>query len=127
MVIVHRFYCIITSFLIKRNSLLSNGRKCDPVFPSVISDLEKLRNPKKSSSSDQSNVSPVRYYNQIIGITLVFSCINICRVSRKLFEHEAVRPSVLISSEGPDKCKCTETNMCDRYSFIFYLFQSKPH
>ena len=29
----------------------------------------------------------------IIGITHVFSCINICRVPRKLFEHEAVRPS----------------------------------
>ena len=27
-----------------------------------------------------------------IGITHVFSCINICRVPRKLFEHEAVRP-----------------------------------
>ena len=29
-----------------------------------------------------------------IGITHVFSCINICWVLRKLFEHEAVRPSV---------------------------------
>ena len=32
-----------------------------------------------------------------------FSCINICRVPRKLFEHEAVRPSVQTSSEGPGK------------------------
>ena len=39
-----------------------------------------------------------------IGITHVFSCINICRIPRKLFEHEAVRPSVQISSEGPGKC-----------------------
>ena len=29
-----------------------------------------------------------------IGITHVFSCINICRVPRKLFEREADRPSV---------------------------------
>ena len=39
-----------------------------------------------------------------LGITHVFSCINICRVPRKLFEHEAVRPSVQTSSEGPGKC-----------------------
>ena len=31
---------------------------------------------------------------QNIGITHVFSCINICRVPRMLFEHEADRPSV---------------------------------
>ena len=31
---------------------------------------------------------------KIIGITHVFSCINICRVPRMLFEHEADRPSV---------------------------------
>ena len=29
-----------------------------------------------------------------IGITHVFSCVNICRVPRMLFEHEADRPSV---------------------------------
>ena len=39
-----------------------------------------------------------------IGITHVFSGINICQVPRKLFEHEAVRPSVQTSSKGPDKC-----------------------
>ena len=33
-----------------------------------------------------------------------FSCINICRVPRKLDEHEAVRPSVQTSHEGPGKC-----------------------
>ena len=32
--------------------------------------------------------------NKNIGITHVFSCINICRVPRMLFEHEADRPSV---------------------------------
>ena len=40
----------------------------------------------------------------IIGITHVFSCINICHPPRKLFEHEAVRPSVQTSSKGPCKC-----------------------
>ena len=39
-----------------------------------------------------------------IGITHVFSCINICRDTRKLFEHEAARLSVQILSEGPGKC-----------------------
>ena len=33
----------------------------------------------------------------------IVSCINICQVPRKAFEHEAVRPSVH-SSEGPGKC-----------------------
>ena len=36
-----------------------------------------------------------------IGITHGFSCINICQVPRKLFEREATRLSVQISSEGP--------------------------
>ena len=36
--------------------------------------------------------------------TVNFSCINICRVRRKLFEHEVVRPNVQTSSEGPGKC-----------------------
>ena len=38
------------------------------------------------------------------GITHVFSCINICLVPRKLFEHEANRLSVQTSSEVPGKC-----------------------
>ena len=52
----------------------------------------------------------------IKGITLVFTCINICRVQRKLIVYETIRPSVQTSPEGPDKCKCNETTMCDRYS-----------
>ena len=39
----------------------------------------------------------------IIGIILVFSCINICRGQRRLFEHKAARMSVQTSSEGPSK------------------------
>ena len=60
-----------------------------------------------------------------IEITHVFSCISICRVPRKLFEHEAVMPSVQTSSEGPGKCKCNETNMCDRFLAYFTWFQHK--
>ena len=45
-----------------------------------------------------------REVNSTIGITHVFSCINICRVPRKLFEHEAFRPSFQTLSEGPGKC-----------------------
>ena len=30
---------------------------------------------------------------------MFFSCINICRAPRKLFEHEAIRPSVQTSAE----------------------------
>ena len=56
-----------------------------------------------------------------IGITHFFSCINICRVPRMLFEHEADRPSVQTSSEGPIKCYCNTTTMCDRFSCILYL------
>ena len=59
-----------------------------------------------------------------IGITHDFLCINICLVPRKLFEHEAVGPSVQKSSEGPGKCLCNETNMCDRYSCIFSLISA---
>ena len=55
-----------------------------------------------------------------IRITHVFSCINICRVPRKLFEHEAARSSVQISSKGPGKCYCNEITMDDRYSCITY-------
>ena len=50
------------------------------------------------------NVKLAKMFIANIGITHVFSCINICRVPRKLFEHEAARPSVQTSSKGPGKC-----------------------
>ena len=53
-----------------------------------------------------------------IGINHGFSCINICRVPRKLFEHEEARPSAQTSSDGPGKCYCNEITMDDRYSCI---------
>ena len=46
-----------------------------------------------------------RYQVFIIGITHVFSCINISPVPRKLFEHEADRRSAQTSPKGPDKCR----------------------
>ena len=69
------------------------------------------------------------YYN--IGITHGFSCINICRVPRKLFEHEVARPSVQISSEGLGKCYCNEITMADRCSCTTYnsngkMWQKRP-
>ena len=36
-----------------------------------------------------------------IGITRVFSCINICRVPRMLLEHEADRPRVQLHPRDP--------------------------
>ena len=62
-----------------------------------------------------------------IGITHVFSCINICQVQRKLFEHEADRPSTQTSPEGPGKCLCNETNMCECNLAYFTLFQLNSH
>ena len=38
------------------------------------------------------------------GITHVFSCINICWVRRKVFEHETDTLSAQTSPKGPSKC-----------------------
>ena len=65
------------------------------------------------------------YFTINIGTTHVFSCINMCQVSRKVFEHEANRTSAQTSTEGPGKCLYNETNMCDRYSCIFNLIPTK--
>ena len=59
-----------------------------------------------------------------IGITHVFSCINICRV---LFEHEADRLSVQHHLRDQSSVICNETNMCDHYSCIFTLLQPNSH
>ena len=59
-----------------------------------------LTNLRVSRISDPIILGP----RQNIETIHVFSCINICRVPRKLFEHEAVRLSVQTSSEGPGKC-----------------------
>ena len=39
---------------------------------------------------------------QILGIIHGFSCINICRLLRSLFEHKADKPSAQTSPEGED-------------------------
>ena len=59
------------------------------------------------------------YLSYIIQITHVFHALTFAGVPRKLFEHKTDRPSAQTSPEGPGKCKCNETNMCDRYSSIF--------
>ena len=71
-----------------------------------------LSNNPSSGDINSSNLSCSIYFpycanfkeTKNIGITHVFSCINICRLPRKLFENEAVRPSVQASPEGPGKC-----------------------
>ena len=56
------------------------------------------------NSTDSSGVSTLSTL-LIKGSHMFFSCINICRVQRKLFEHEANRPSsALTSPEGSGKC-----------------------
>ena len=78
------------------------------------------QNKQINSLQPRNNVDPTSWRLYNIGITHGFSSINICRVPRKLFEHEAVRPSVQISSEGPGKCYCNEITMDDRCSCITY-------
>ena len=46
-------------------------------------------------------LSLLLYIGWNIGITHVFLCINICRVPRMLFEHEADRPSVQHHPKDP--------------------------
>ena len=53
---------------------------------------------------DAGQVPILRYFEACIGITHLFSCINICQVLRKLFEHKANRPRVQTFPEGPGKC-----------------------
>ena len=40
---------------------------------------------------------------------------------------QAFRQPIQTSSDGPGKCQCNETNMCDRYSCDFNWFQPKWH
>ena len=45
-----------------------------------------------------------RPLDRTLGITHVFSCINICLVQRKVFEHDADTPSARRSPKGSGKC-----------------------
>ena len=44
---------------------------------------------------------------------MFFHALTFVGIPGKLIEHKAVRTSVQTSSEGPGKCYCNETNMCD--------------
>ena len=55
-----------------------------------------------------------------IRITHGFSCINICGILSKLFEHGAPKPTDKISFEGSGKCYCNKITMDDCCSCITY-------
>ena len=62
-----------------------------------------------------------------IGITHVFSCVNICRVPRMLFEHEADRPSVQTSSEDPASVNAMKQTCVIVILAYYTLFQPNSH
>ena len=59
---------------------------------------------KIARSLGQCSHSLPNWNRKKIGITHVFSWINICWFPRKVFEHEANRPSAQKSPKGPGKC-----------------------
>ena len=63
----------------------------------------------------------------VIGITHSFSCINICRVPRMLFEHEAVRSSVQhLTRDQASVNALKQTCMIVIFAY-FTLFQPNSH
>ena len=62
-----------------------------------------------------------------IGITHVFSCINICRVPRMLFEHEADRPSVQHHPRDPASVNAMKQTCVIVILAYFSLFQLNSH
>ena len=67
-----------------------------------------------------SNSCVHRYLCKNIGIIHVFSCVNICRARRKLFEPEAARPNVQYSSEGPANVNALKQT-CLTVILAFYM------
>ena len=63
----------------------------------------------------------------IIGITHVFSCSNICRVPRMLFEHEADRPSVQHRPRDPASVNAMKQTCVIVILAYFTLFQLNSH
>ena len=63
----------------------------------------------------------------IIGITHVFSCINICRVPRMLFEHEADRPSVQHHPRDRASVNAMKQTCVIVILAYFTLFQPNSH
>ena len=68
---------------------------------------------------------PINLFN--IGITHVFSCINICRVPRMLFEHEADRPSVQHHLRDPASVNAKKQTCVIVILAYFTLFQPNSH
>ena len=62
-----------------------------------------------------------------IGIAHVFSCINICRVPRVLFEHEADRPSVQHHPRDPASVNAMKQTCVIVILAYFTLFQLNSH
>ena len=62
-----------------------------------------------------------------IGITHVFSCINICRVPRILFEHEAYRPSIQHHPRDPASVNAMKQTRVIVILAYFTLFQLNSH
>ena len=62
-----------------------------------------------------------------IGITHVFSCINICRAPRMLFEHEADRPSVQHHPRDPASANAMKQTCVIVILAYFTLFQLNSH
>ena len=63
----------------------------------------------------------------IIGITHDFSCINICRVLRMLFVHEADRPSVQHHPRDPSIVNAMKQTCVIVILAYFTLFQPNLH
>ena len=63
----------------------------------------------------------------IIGITHVFSCINICRVPRMLFEHKADRQSVQHYPRDPASVNARKQICLIVILAYFTLFQPNLH
>ena len=62
-----------------------------------------------------------------IGITHVFSCINICRIPRMLFEHEADRPSVQHHPRDPASVNAMKQTCVIVILAYFTLFKLSSH
>ena len=72
------------------------------------------------------NVVDLFTSSDIIGITHVISCINICRVPKELFKQEADRQSVQTSPDGTRQVLMQWNNMWSLF-FHFYLITTNSH
>ena len=71
-------------------------------------------------------IRPYEKHNNI-GITHVFSCINICRVPRMLFEHEADRPSVQHHPRDPASVNAMKQTCVIVILAYFTIFKLNSH